>query len=127
MTEVEKNILDTKISSSSEFVSLIHNALDSYPVLIYNGADEPTMKNMPQAMTSISYDLKNVKTQNIELSSLVEGIKHRKEFVSSFSNTMKKLGEYLNINKKWKILLFVIQTVGALYGFSQILLKLLGL
>ena len=69
-----------------ELISSVHSALNSFPVLVYNGEEKPKKVPLPEGIACISEDLRSVKTMTKENSILLTGIRSRKKIIKHFSD-----------------------------------------
>jgi len=78
----QKNIPFTK----SEFKKAFTEVLETFPVKIFNGEADSHSVPLPQAITSISSDLRTVKGQVLEVNQIISGIKRRKKIFDTITN-----------------------------------------
>lgn len=108
--------------SKEERIATIHEALDSYEVMIWNGATEPKKVPIGKGITTISEDLRAVKTGQKEHAELLDGIKQRRKAFSM----IVALFEYGKATKAWKVVTFLGLLASAVYGFISMADSIFG-
>lgn len=108
--------------TKEERIATIHEALDSYEVMIWNGATEPKKVPIGKGITTISEDLRAVKNGQKEHAELLSGIKQRKRAWSMIVSLL----EYGKATKIWKLIVALGILGSALYGFVQMADSIFG-
>jgi hypothetical protein len=120
--------------SDEKVIENIHQALETWSVTVYNGQEQPVKKPLGKALTTISEEVRNLKTistdnnnniKNIKSavdnhSELLKDIKDKKEFVGSFKNFLDKTDKYFNLRPKWRTAVKIGGAVLALNGLFSL-------
>ena len=110
------------------FISSIHQALNTYPVMVYNGQEFPVCKPLPQALTHISEDVRAVKKNVItvtdtvnEQNLLLQGLKRRRQIKQYFLKMIVSIDESFKVSKVYKLIVGIVGAYVAYNGIVKII------
>src|SRR4051812_22297370 len=111
MAPRKKIELNVETLTANNIIPALHQALDQYEVQVYNGQQELSSKPLKEAITYISSDVRKVKDNSIEISTilsehkeLLQNIKDRKRFKQQALSGFKGIYDYMNTHSWFRIL-----------------------